>query len=242
MRNYYFLAGFVVFLAIVFMMPSVSMARGEWEYEATQIKDIKIDGNLEEWAEWAEPNIIVMNEVFGDEPPDPDDFTGSAMVAWSDNDSPWIYFAVKITDDEFQPKGDNPWWTDSMEFIFDSDNNGSADQFTLGQDGALVHASANLNNSKWVVVNQGNEYIWEVAITPAQGFNAKVGDAIGLALSYNDSENNVREHQIRWIAKENGWGAASNQGELIFSAEMMKPAPVEPRGKLAATWGSLKSR
>ena len=129
-----------------------------------------------------------------------------------------------------------------MEFIFDSDNNGSADQFTVGQDGALTHASANADNTEWVVVNQGNEYIWEVAITPAPGFDAKVGEAIGLALSYNDSENDVCEHQIRWIAQENSWGGALNQGDLIFSAETMKPAPVEPQGKLAATWGGLKSR
>ena len=232
-----------VFLAAILVMPSVSIARGEREYEAKQIKDIEIDGNLEEWAEWVEPNIIPLTEVFGGVPPDdPDDFTGSVMVAWSDDDSSRIYFAVKIRDDEFQDKGANPWWTDSMEFIFDSNNNGSADQFTIGQDGALTHASANLGNTEWVVVNQGIEYTWEVAINPAQGFDAKVGDAIGLALSYNDSENDVREHQIRWIAKENAWGGAMNQGELIFSAEIMKPAPVEPLGKMAATWGGLKLR
>ncbi|MFC1713840.1 sugar-binding protein [Candidatus Poribacteria bacterium] len=241
MRVSDFFVAIAVLLAAIMVMPSISMARGEREYQAKQIQDIKIDGNLEEWAEWVEPDIIFMNEVFGGvSPDDPDDFTGSVMVAWSDNDSSRIYFAVKIRDDEFQDKGAQPWWTDSMEFIFDSDNNGSADQFTIGQDGALTHASANANNTEWVVVNQGIEYIWEAAITPAPGFHAKVGDAIGLALSYNDSENDVREHQIRWMANENAWGGALNQGELIFSAEIMKPAPVEPRGKLATTWADLK--
>ena len=241
MKTRYFLTGFAVLLAAILAMPSTSIARGEREYKAEQIKDIKIDGNLEEWAEWVEPNIIIMNEVFGDVPPDdPNDFSGSVMVAWSDDDSSRIYFAVKITDDDFQDKADKPWWTDSMEFIFDSNNDGGADQFTLGQDGALTHASANLDNSEWVVVNDGIEFTWEVAINPAEGFDAKAGDAIGLALSYNDSENDVREHQIRWIANENSWGAASNQGELIFSAEIMKPAPVEPPGKAAVTWAEIK--
>ena len=243
MKMRYFLTLSTVLLVAILIMPSISIAREEREYEAKQINNIKIDGNLNEWAEWVEPDIIIMNEVFGGVPPDdPDDFTGSVMVAWSDDDSSRIYFAVKITDSEFQDKGDNPWWTDSMEFIFDSNNDGGADQFTLGQDGSLTHASANPDNSEWVVVNNGIEFTWEVAITPAPGFDAHVGDAIGLALSYNDSENEVREHQIRWIAKENSWGAAVNQGELIFSAEIMKLAPVEPLGKAAVTWGGMKLR
>ena len=51
-------------VAILMIVPSASMARGEREYMAKQISDLKIDAQLDEWAAWVEPNIIVMEEVF----------------------------------------------------------------------------------------------------------------------------------------------------------------------------------
>jgi hypothetical protein len=148
-----------------------------------------------------------------------------------------------ITDEALQdihPANDQHWHDDSMEFIFDSDNDGSAQQFTLDANGIDMSASANADNTEYVVVSNGSEHIFEVAIVPADGFAAGTGDAIGLALAYNDSENGARETQIRWIANENSWGAAANQGDLIFSADVL--TAVEPHSKLAGTWGELKMR
>ena len=68
-------------------------------------------------------------------------------------------------------------------------------------------------------------------------FFAEVGGLIGLSIHFNDCENGTREHQIGWIAGQ-AWGAA-NFGDLIFSEEK---AAVDASGKLAATWGKIKSR
>jgi hypothetical protein len=244
MKRLSFPTAIVVLLTAILMIASPDCVARDQQYEVKQIKSLNIDGQLDEWAEWVEPNIIVMEQVFGGAPPaDPNDFTGSVMVAWNSDDPSRVYFAVKITDDVLQdihPANDQHWHDDSMEFIFDSDNDGSADQFTLDANGIDLSASANADNTEYVVVSSGNEYVWEVAIVPAPGFQANVGDAIGLALAYNDSENGAREDQIRWIANENSWGAAANQGDLVFSADVV--AAVEPHSKLAATWGSLRSR
>ena len=237
---------FSLFTLMVIILAGVvftASARDE-QYEALQLKNLKIDGVLDEWAEWIPENIIALEAVFGGEPPDdPDDFTGSVMIAWNEDDSSRIYFAVKIIDDEIQdinPANTNHWQDDSMEFIFDSNNDGSAQQFTLDANGKDLSASATGDNTTYVVSVNDDKVIFEVAIEPAAGFKAGVGDAIGLALSYNDSEDGARQDQIRWIANENAWGGASNQGDLVFSAQIMAAAPVEPQDKLTATWGSLK--
>lgn len=246
MRFSSFFTTFAVVLAVTMLVfPSTSDARGESEYKAKQIVNLKIDGQLDEWAEWVEPNVIVLAELFGGVPPaDPKDFSGSVMVGWSESDPSRVYFAVKIIDEELQdihPANDQHWHDDSMEFIFDSNNDGTAQQFTLDANGKDLSASAVADNTEYVVVSKGDEHIFEVAIEPAADFKATAGEAIGLALAYNDSENGAREDQIRWIAKENSWGSAANQGELIFDAAGMTPAAVEPHAKLTATWGSLKS-
>lgn len=239
---------FILFTLMVVILAGVVFtadARDE-QYEALQIKDLTIDCVLNEWADWIPENIIALEAVFGGAPPaDPNDFTGSVMVAWNEDDPSRIYFAVKIIDDEIQdinPANNNHWHDDSMEFIFDSNNNGTAQQFTLDANGKDLSASATLDNTTYVVSVNDDEIIFEVAIEPATGFEAAVGNAIGLALAYNDSEGGARQHQIRWIANENSWGAESNQGDLIFSAGIMAAAAVEPQDKLAATWGSLKLR
>ena len=235
---------FTVMVAIlaVTMIVSTSSAR-DVQYEAKQVQNIVIDGQLNEWEDWSVANVISITQVFDGDAPPADDFTGSVIVGWSEADPSRVYFAVKIIDDAFQdihPANDQHWHDDSMEFIFDSNNDGSAQQFTLDANGVDMSATATADNTEYAAVASGNEVILEVAIVPADGFAASVGDAIGLALAYNDSENGARETQIRWIANVNAWGDPANQGDLIFSASAMTPTAVEPSSKLATTWGSLK--
>ena len=77
----------------------------------------------------------------GNQIPDPDDFTGSGRVAWNANDPTRIYFLVEITDDTLQDihPANSMWWVDdSVEFMFDFDNNVTRDalvQWTLGANG-----------------------------------------------------------------------------------------------------------
>ena len=229
-------------------------AKRDKEYVAKQIRNIKIDGKLNEW-ERAE--IVAFDELkdVGGAIPKDSDFTGQGRVAWSAQDETRIYFAVEITDDELQDifADDNKWWEDdSVEFMFDFDNGMVRDslvQWTLGANGKDLSAAASKENTEWVLIKDGNDYIYEVAIDPTKPrgnpnfanpgvgdkFKAEVGLTIGLSFHANDCENGKREHQIGWIPG-GAWDGLA-YGDLTFDAEILAVAPA---GKLAVLWGSLK--
>jgi hypothetical protein len=233
-----------VFLALV-MVSFASQARDQ-EYEAKQV-NLKIDGNF---SEWKGSDIINFDQIkdVGAGLPDPDDFSGTGMIGWNSSDPNRIYFAATIIDDELQdihPAGDTWWEDDSLEVMFDFDNDAQLAQWTIGANGIDISAGCSEDNLEWIVVNKGDEYIFEGAIDPTQdnpykpglgvNFQAEVDLVIGLAFHYNDCENGTREHQIGWTPG-GAWDAAC-YGDLIFSAER---TAVEPSGKLTTTWGSLK--
>ena len=229
-------------------------AKRDKEYVAKQIRNLKVDGKL---TEWERAEIVAFDELkdVGDGIPKANDFTGQGRVAWSSQDSTRIYFAVEITDDELQDifPDDNKWWEDdSVEFMFDFDNGmvrESLVQWTLGANGKDLSAAASKDNTEWVLVKNGNDYIYEVAIDPTKprgnpqfanpgkgkNFKAKAGLTIGLSFHMNDCENGKREHQIGWTPG-GAWDGLS-YGDLTFDDEILA---VEPAGKLAVVWGSIK--
>ena len=241
-----------VLLAVVMVAFPVS-ARDK-QYSAKQI-DLTIDGVLNEWGD---SDVIVFDQLkdAGAALPDPADFSGEAMVGWNSSDPNRVYFAVTIMDSELQdihPADDRFWEDDSMEFMFDFDNGMVREtlvQWNVAADGEEISAAATAENTEWIVVNDGDQYIFEVAIDPTKdnpatpglgvNFKAEAGVTIGLSIHYNDCENGVREHQTGWIAGQ-AWGA-ENFGDLIFDAASVVASAVEFPGKLTTTWGGLKSR
>ncbi len=242
-----FIATVILLTLIMAIFPLTSYARDE-KYEAKQV-NLNIDGNL---GEWAGSDVILFDQIkdAGTKLPKETDFSGSAMVGWSPSDPERVYFAVTITDDELQdinPPADKFWEDDSMEFMFDFTNDGSLVQWNVAANGTTISSAATEENTEWIVVNSGDQYIFEVAIDPTkdnpakpgfgQNFAAEIGGLIGLSIHYNDCENGVREHQIGWVAGQ-AWGAA-NFGDLIFSEEQ---AAVDATNKLTAIWGGIKTQ
>ena len=231
-----------------------AIAKRDKEYIAKQIRNIKIDGDLSDW-ERAEAVAFDELKDVGAGIPKASDFTGQGKVAWSAQDATRIYFAVEITDDKLQDI--NPpeakWWEDdSVEFMFDFDNGMVRDslvQWTLGANGEDLSAAASKENTEWVLIKDGNDYIYEVAIDPTKPrgnpqfgnpgvgdkFKAEAGLTIGLSFHANDCEGGGREHQIGWTPG-GAWDALA-YGDLTFDDEILD---VEPSGKLALTWGDLK--
>ena len=85
--------------ALLFYTMSVPVeAKRDKEYIAKQLRNLKIDGNLDEW-ERAE--IVAFDELkdVGQGIPKASDFTGQGRVAWNSQDPTRIYFAVEITDE-----------------------------------------------------------------------------------------------------------------------------------------------
>lgn len=241
--------------ALIFCIANLSdAAKRDKQYVAKQITNLKVDGNLNEWKR---AEIVAFDELkdVGAGIPKASDFTGQGRVAWSAQDATRIYFAVEITDDKLQDifAPDNKWWEDdSVEFMFDFDNGmvrESLVQWTLGANGKDLSAAASEENTEWVLIKNGNDYIYEVAIdptkprgnpqfaNPAKGkdFKAKDGLTIGLSFHMNDCENGKREHQIGWMPG-GAWDGLF-YGDLIFDDEILA---VTAPGKLALTWGALK--
>ena len=238
---------------IMLVVDETCAVKRDKEYVAKQISNIKIDGNTREWDR---AEIVAFDELkdVGADLPNANDFKGQGRVAWSSTDPTRIYFLVEITDDELQDINphNNKWWEDdSVEFMFDFDNEvvrASLVQWTLGADGEDLSAAASKANTEWELVVDGNNYIYEVALdasaargpnpgnaTKGNNFKAKDGLTIGLSFHYNDCENGTREHQIGWMPGQ-AWDPVA-YGDLTFDKEFLD---VEPSGKLALTWGDLK--
>ncbi len=255
MKTFKFINTVLAVLALVlFATIHTADAKRDKQYIAKQITNLKIDGNLNEWKR---AEIVAFDELkdVGAGTPKASDFTGQGRVAWSAKEPTRIYFAVEITDDKLQDihPDDNKWWEDdSVEFMFDFDNGmvrESLVQWTLGANGEDLSAAASEENTEWVLIKNGNDYIYEVAIDPTKprgnpqfanpgkgkDFKAKNGLIIGLSFHMNDAENGGREHQIGWIPG-GAWDALA-YGDLIFDDEIL---PVEPSGKLAVTWAAIK--
>ncbi len=240
---------------LIFALVQLSAeAKRDKQYVAKQITNVKIDGNLDEW-ERAE--IVLFDELkdVGEGVPKASDFSGQGRVAWDAKDPTRIYFAVEITDDKLQDihPPDAKWWEDdSVEFMFDFENGMVREtlvQWTLGANGEDLSAAASEENTEWVLIQDGDNYIYEVAIdptaergnpqfaNPGEGadFEAEDGLTIGLSFHANDCENGGRQHQIGWTPG-GAWDGLS-YGDLIFDDEIL---PVEPTHKLAITWAALK--
>lgn len=242
-----------VLVLIVFIAIPTSSADRDKEYVAKQLTNFRVDGDISEW-ERAEVVPFDQLKDAGNELPDAADFSGSGRVAWSSKEPNLIYFLVEITDDTLQnihPE-DNMWWVDdSVEFMFDFDNDMTRDalvQWTLGANGLDMSAAASPDNTVWALSKNGNNYIYEVAIDPTaprgprpgnadkgKNFKAQDGLTIGFSFHMNDCENSVREHQIGWIAG-NAWDPLAF-GDLTFDREFLD---VDPSGKIALTWASIK--
>ena len=231
-----------VLLALaVATFPSVSHARDQ-QYSAKQIS-LNVDGVLNEWGD---SDVIIFDQLkdVGATVPDPADFSGSGMIGWNSSDPNRIYFAAIIIDDinqDIHPHDDAWWEDDSLEVMFDLQNDGNLLQWTIDANGTEISASATADNLEWVVVNQGTEYIFEGAIDPSKAgadFTAEVGKIIGLAFHFNECENGTREHQVGWTSG-GAWDAAA-YGDLIFDAAVVSAVGLS--GKLATSWGSLKSQ
>ncbi len=189
-------------------------------YDAKQV-NLTVDGKLDEWTGM---EAISLNQCkdSGDGLPEKDDFSGTVMIGWNEQDSHRIYIAAKIVDDILwdKPVEEDKWYmNDCLEIALDvsADNIAAPVQkCVVATSGTKLSALANDENVECVVVKQGNEYTFEMAIDITKlesivdithDFSILAEDIIGLSVCYNDCENEVREHQIGWTP-----GKASNRG------------------------------
>lgn len=183
-------------------------------YKAKQI-DLKIDGKFDEWGD---SEIMTFDQIkdVGTTLPDKQDFSGSLMVGWNQNDPTRVYIAATITDDTIQDSrpADGKWYEDDcFEIIYDLSKDNTASPLTkwvIGATGNDLSKLSDSKNTELKIVNQGKTNYYEMAIDITK-INSGISDAntnftilpetmIGFSIAYNDCENNERQHQIGWTA------------------------------------------
>ena len=180
----------ILFTAIMVAITFTSVVEArDKQYDAMQINNLVVDGNLSEWG--AGYPKIALDELkdAGSALPDPADFVGEAMVGWSSGDSGRVYLAYIVTDDiieDINPPNDNWWNDDSAEIIFDFENNCTNTKFVVGATGELGATSTAANTEFAIVSGANNQYIYEIAVTGIADFQAAEGGLVGLSLIYND--------------------------------------------------------
>lgn len=198
-------------------------------YTAKQI-DVTLDGSLNEWTGM---EVIKMDQVkdAGNGAPDANDYSGEVMVAWNETHPTTLYIAATIKDDIIKNSvtPDGKWYMDDcLEIAVDLTSDNLEQQvlkWVIGMDGDDLSVYANSENTTVATAQEGNVYVCELSIDISQvPEGAYQGDvnldfsgerSIGFSISYNDCENETREHQMGWTS-----GKASDKGSfgtLYFS-------------------------
>lgn len=201
-------------------------------YDVKQI-NLTMDGQLDEWKNC---EVMYLNQLkdAGTALPNTSDFSGTAMVAWNQQDKGRIYIAATITDDVIQDinSSEGKWFNDDcLEIAFDLSQNNSlapVSKFVVGATGKDLSVLASKENTQLKVTKKDYTYTFEIAIDLSKiniyqensDFHIGENGIIGFSIAYNDGEGNVREHQIGWTL-----GEANNRlnfGNLQFVREFVK--------------------
>ncbi len=186
----------------------------------------------------------------------PDDHTTCFMIVWDEDN---VYLALSVTDDEHQ-NGGAAWNGDSVQLnVVPSGIRESGQPFflynvALAENGDLLLHNEQLNGLTGLVSGDdvaitrdedSKTTSYEFRFTPANfglDISLSAGLEIGLGICVNDGDENA-PGQKGW----SGWNPHTvvhnknpeKTGLVVLSADNV--TPVEPEGKLASTWGRIKS-
>lgn len=230
----------------------------------------KIDGKVAE-GEWGEGLYLSKAVCLKGEPKyngfgnvykpelitDENDVSGTIYCLWDDKN---LYLAAKITDDDLFFEKSGGWDNDCVEIRFTED----------GTDATFVglwitpklanknpgwyrknghNVSETTEESTLIKVTIGAKgYEWETAIPLTHesiaGLDPSVGKVVGHTVSIGDHDKGGAEYSMpAWSLNPAAWGwDAAFWGELTFSGEGIVISAVSSQGKLAASWGAIKTQ
>jgi len=228
----------------------------------------KIDGKVAE-GEWGE-GLYLSKAVclpgsskyngFGnvytpDQITDENDISGTIYCLWDDQN---LYLAAKVTDDDLFFEKGGGWDNDCVEIRFSPDGTKVV--------GLWITAKLANKNPGWYRKNDLNGaekteeaplikatvgakgYEFEVAIPLTHeaiaGLDPAVGKVVGHTVSIGDHDKGGAEYSMpAWSLNPSTWSwDAAFWGELTFSGEGIVISAVSPQGKLAASWGAIKTK
>jgi hypothetical protein len=251
---------FIIIFSLIFMLPYADAAKVDAsradKFSVLQRGgfNIKIDADLKDWA--LNDEILFMGkdtwEPLGGTLKNEDDQSAELKILY---DSDNIYFGLLVKDDEYVAQGANPWENDGVQIAIDP----SAGKIAAGWPNGTTHLYNFSIKEGWqketgpflgdaeiqMVRNEATKqtiFEWQMPsdIFAKKGTTLKAGMEIAFAIIINDSDKDA-PGQTGWI----GWGNhtivfGKNPEEmktLVLSAKAMS---VDPKNKLAITWGAIK--
>jgi len=259
---------FPIFVFLSTLLISTPLLAQDEEYEILKTNEpIKIDGNLEEWADV--PGIYTEEwEDNGGTSKGPNDISLTFYLLWSEDA---LYFAAEVTDDEHlhENTGDSIWNGDSIQVAIDPTGKRPAGGFDgvsyeynfgldvedevvlsrlFGDPGGwpkhLVDPFSNEGDLAIIRDDDKSKTYYELMIPAKHLAPAEfmADEEIGFGMICNDGDG-AAPGQAGWV----GWGTQSivfgkdnsQMNLVIFSKEELA---VSPEGKSPDTWGYIKSR
>jgi len=215
---------------------------------------IKIDADLADWN--LDDEILVMGkgtwEPLGGTWQNDADLTVELKIVF---DADNLYFGMLVKDDEYIAKGANPWENDGPQMAIDP----SAGKIPAGWPNASTHlynfsimngwqketgpflGDAEIEMKRDDATKQTIfEWRMPTEIFAKRGTALKAGMEIAFAIIINDSDKDA-PGQTGWV----GWGShtivfGKNPEEMKTLSLSSKAMPVDPKDKLAVTWGAIK--
>ncbi len=242
--------GIVCILALVVAFSIVPAVFAGTNYNCP-VGTVTIDGNLADWA-GAEFVFVPHDKGTGPAPDDADASFDFAVLV--DND--WLYVAFDINDEAINAGETNNYQDDSVEIYIDANHDrteayGNDDlqiaigAWDIGGDIQNPQLSAGTDSGTIAaVVETANGWIVEAAIPLSNSHWTIVpsaGTVIGFNVHFNDDDvvGGTRENKLIWSdldVDDQSWQNTTRFADLTF----VGATSVEPSGKLAITWGSIK--
>lgn len=216
--------------------------------------NIKIDAKLDDWN--LDDEILFMGEKtwepLGGSWKNEDDLSAELKILFDEDN---LYFGFLVKDSEYVAQGANPWENDGVQMAIDP----SAGKIGAGWPNGTTHLYNFSINEGWqketgpflgdaeiqMARNDAAKqtiFEWRMPtdIFAKKGTKLKAGIEIAFAIIVNDSDKDA-PGQTGWI----GWGNhtivfGKNPEEMKTLTLSSKAMPVEPKGKLTTTWGSIK--
>lgn len=225
-----------------------------------------IDGNVVagEWGEGlylskavclpGEPDYNGFGNVYTpDQITDESDISGTIYCLWDDQN---LYLAAKVTDDDLFFEKGSGWDNDCCEIRFSPDGAAVVGLWitaSLSNGGPGWYRNNELNGATITEEDPllkatigANGYEWEVAIPldheAIAGLDPVAGKVVGHTVSIGDTDKGGDEYSMpAWSLNPAEWSwDAAFWGELTFSPLLLGTA-VSPQGKLASSWGAIKT-
>jgi hypothetical protein len=243
------------FLALVLTLFIVPAAFAGTNYNCQYPVTVALDGNLGDWA-GVEFILVPHDKGTGPAPNDADASIEFAAIA----DDNWLYVAIDVTDDTIMI-GDsaNAWEDDSIEVYIDANHartgayEGDDTQITILaqnielkdiQNPSLAGSGDGANTGTHAaLVERAGGWIIESAIpldNAKWNINPAAGNVIGFNIHFNDDDDGGgRDHKLIWSdldVDDQSWNNPTRFADLTF----VGATAVQPSGKLATTWASIK--